>query len=165
MMTERAYRPDIDGLRAVSVLSVILFHLESSLLPGGFSGVDVFFVISGFLITSGLRSELASETFSVKSYLASFYARRIRRIVPAQALALSASLVAGWFLLIPVDYAHMAKSLVAAAIGGANVFFYLNTGYFDPAAHESPLLHMWSMGVEEQYYLVWPPLAFPDCQG
>lgn len=165
MMTERAYRPDIDGLRAVSVLSVILFHLESSLLPGGFSGVDVFFVISGFLITSGLRSELASETFSVKSYLASFYARRIRRIVPAQALALSASLVAGWFLLIPVDYAHMAKSLVAAAIGGANVFFYLNTGYFDPAAHESPLLHMWSMGVEEQYYLVWPLLLFLIVRG
>lgn len=160
MMTERAYRPDIDGLRAVSVLSVILFHLDSSFLPGGFSGVDVFFVISGFLISSGLRSELTSERFTLKSYLASFYARRIRRIVPAQALALSACLAAGWFILIPPDYEHMAKSVVAAAVGGGNVFSYLNTGYFDPAAHETPLLHMWSMGVEEQYYLIWPLLLF-----
>lgn len=145
------YRQDIDGLRAVAVLSVIAFHYGAP-LPGGFTGVDVFFVISGFLITQQLYADIQNGTFS----LISFYDRRFRRIVPALLVVVAASLVAGYFLLVPGDYRSLGASATAAAIGTSNFYFMSNTGYFDQAADLMPLLHTWSLGVEEQYYVIGP---------
>ncbi|MFB9265937.1 acyltransferase family protein [Bradyrhizobium erythrophlei] len=151
------YRPDIDGLRAIAVLSVLWFHFGAPLpaawrLPGGFTGVDVFFVISGFLITSRLMDDIDEGQFS----LLSFYDRRIRRIVPALIAMLATTLIAGQFLLMPGDYKDLAASAAAAAFGASNLFFLWNTGYFDQAAELMPLLHTWSLAVEEQFYLAWP---------
>lgn len=155
-MTEKtAYRPDIDGLRAIAVLGVILYHYGAKWLPGGFTGVDIFFVISGYLITTVIRSELDSGTFSFKR----FYLRRILRIFPALIVVLATSLVAGWFLLVPADYSKLAESALYASVGLSNVFFLNNTSYFDQAAELQPLLHTWSLGVEEQFYFVWPLVA------
>lgn len=156
MSNKRAYRPDIDGLRAIAVLSVVLYHYGAFWLPGGFTGVDVFFVISGYLITGILRREVESGEFS----LLNFYARRISRIVPALFVVLVATLVAGWFVLMPGDFAELGSSAAYAAIGFGNFFFLGNTGYFDQAADLQPLLHTWSLGVEEQFYFVWPILIF-----
>lgn len=147
------YRADIDGLRAIAVLSVLAFHYNAA-LPGGFTGVDVFFVISGFLITQQLAGEIASGTFSILN----FYDRRIRRIVPALAVVLLTTLWLGKFLLLPGDYKSMAASAAYAAFGASNFFFLSNTGYFDQSSDLMPLLHTWSLGVEEQFYLVWPLL-------
>jgi peptidoglycan/LPS O-acetylase OafA/YrhL len=147
------YRADIDGLRAVAVLSVFAFHYGGP-IRGGFTGVDVFFVISGFLITQVLAAEIASGTFSILS----FYDRRMRRILPALLTMLAAVLLAGRFMLSPGDYAALAKSTAAAAFGVSNIFFHTHTGYFDQAADLMPLLHTWSLAVEEQFYLVWPLL-------
>jgi peptidoglycan/LPS O-acetylase OafA/YrhL len=160
-----SYRPDIDGLRAIAVLSVLTYHYSASsplpLVPGGFIGVDVFFVISGFLITSNLRDEIAAGTFSVLG----FYDRRVRRILPALIAMLAATLLAGKFLLMPGDYKALADSTAAAAFGVSNFFFLANTGYFDQSADLMPLLHTWSLAVEEQFYLVWPPLLFAITAG
>jgi peptidoglycan/LPS O-acetylase OafA/YrhL len=148
------YRPDIDGLRAVAVLSVLAYHYGASLLAGGFTGVDVFFVISGFLITSKLTDDLAAGTFSILK----FYDRRVRRILPALVVMLAATLLAGRFLLMPGDYKEFANSAATAAFGISNFYFFGNTGYFDQAADLMPLLHTWSLAVEEQFYVVWPVL-------
>lgn len=148
-----AYRPDIDGLRAVAVLSVVAYHYGMP-MPGGFTGVDVFFVISGFLITSQLFQEISGGTFSVLG----FYHRRIRRILPALVVMLAVVVIAGKFLLMPGDYKALGASAAAAAFGASNFFFLTNTGYFDQAADLMPLLHTWSLAVEEQFYLVWPLL-------
>ncbi|MDB5505947.1 MAG: hypothetical protein JWR75_585 [Devosia sp.] len=146
------HRKDIDGLRAVSVLAVILYHFGFG-LPGGFVGVDVFFVISGYLITSIIYREMANGRFSI----AGFYDRRIRRILPATLFVILCTLVAGYFILLPADYAGLGSSAVAASVGASNIFFWLNTGgYFDEATDLLPLLHTWSLGVEEQFYLLWP---------
>ncbi len=153
-MSNLKYRPEIDGLRALSVLAVVLFHLGVPGANGGFVGVDVFFVISGFLITSILRADLDNGTFS----LLSFYDRRIRRILPALLVMLSASIAAGYWLLAPGDYATMARSAVAAATSVSNVFFWLNTGYFDASSSMMPLLHTWSLAIEEQFYVFLPLL-------
>lgn len=155
------YRPDIDGLRAVAVLSVLAFHYGMPLpvewrLSGGFTGVDVFFVISGFLITSKIYEDIRSGTFSVLG----FYDRRIRRILPALILMLAVTLLAGRFLLMPGDYKSLADSTTTAALGVSNFYFRSNTGYFDQAAELLPLLHTWSLAVEEQFYVVWPVLLF-----
>lgn len=147
------YRAEIDGLRAVAVLSVLAFHYGAP-LPGGFTGVDVFFVISGFLITQILAGEIAAGTFSVLG----FYDRRMRRILPALLTMLAVVLWAGRFLLMPGDYASLAKSTAAAAFGISNFYFLNNTGYFDRAADFQALLHTWSLAVEEQFYVVWPLL-------
>ena len=149
------YRPEIDGLRAVAVLSVLAFHYGAP-IRGGFSGVDVFFVISGFLITQILVADIAAGTFSVLG----FYDRRMRRILPAVLVMLAASLVAGALLLFPGDYTALASSSASAAFGASNFFFLYNTGYFDQVAELMPLLHTWSLAVEEQFYLVWPLLLF-----
>ena len=149
------YRPEIDGLRAVAVLSVLAFHYGAP-IRGGFSGVDVFFVISGFLITQILATEIAAGTFSVLG----FYDRRMRRILPAVLVMLAASLIAGALLLFPGDYTALASSSASAALGASNFFFLYNTGYFDQVAELMPLLHTWSLAVEEQFYLVWPLLLF-----
>ncbi|MEN3145678.1 acyltransferase family protein [Neorhizobium sp. IRAMC:178] len=150
------YRPDIDGLRAIAVAGVVLYHYGATWLPGGFTGVDVFFVISGFLITSILRAEIERDKFSLKV----FYLRRLRRIFPALLVMLTILLAAGWWLLMPADYVALAKSSKYSALGLANFYFLRNTGYFDTAADLQPLLHIWSLGVEEQFYFVWPLLLF-----
>jgi peptidoglycan/LPS O-acetylase OafA/YrhL len=155
------YRPDIDGLRAVAVLSVLYFHYGAPLpsawrLPGGFTGVDVFFVISGFLITSKLNDDIAAGEFSILS----FYDRRIRRILPALIAMLALVLFAGKFLLMPGDYMALATSAATAAFGVSNFFFLVATGYFDRTADLLPLLHTWSLAVEEQFYVVWPLLLW-----
>lgn len=151
-----SYRPDIDGLRAVAVLAVVAFHAFPGIIPGGFVGVDVFFVISGYLITSILISDLKADSFSV----ARFYSRRIRRIFPALILVMVACLFVGWFVLFAGEYAQLGKH-VAGGAGFISNFILLNeVGYFDTAASTKPLLHLWSLGVEEQFYLIWPMLLW-----
>lgn len=157
-MQTKDYRPDIDGLRAIAVLSVLLFHYGATWLPGGFAGVDVFFVISGYLITKHLAEDIVQNGTSILPLLIRFYDKRIRRIVPALVVVLVATLAAGWFLLMPGDYATTGNSAAYSAFGLGNLYFYSNTGYFDREAEMQPLLHMWSLGVEEQFYFVWPIL-------
>lgn len=154
MSTTRTYRPDIDGLRAVAVLSVMLYHFGIDAFPGGFTGVDVFFVISGYLITSIIHREMLAGQFS----FANFYRRRVRRIAPALAAVLLASTVAASFLLMPRHLTAFGESAAASGLGIANIYFLHNTGYFDRVAEDLPLLHMWSLAIEEQFYLVWPVL-------
>ena len=150
-----AYRADVDGLRAVAVLAVVGYHAFPAAVPGGFVGVDVFFVISGYLITSLLRDELAAGG---RIGLAGFYVRRIRRLFPALAVVLAACLAAGWWWLVPPDYAALGRHAAASAGFVANFAFWADADYFGPAADSLPLLHLWSLGVEEQFYLAWPLL-------
>ena len=149
-----AYRPDIDGLRAFAVLVVVGFHAFPAAFPGGFIGVDVFFVISGYLITSIVRADLAGGRFS----LAGFYNRRIRRIFPALLLVLGACLGAGWFLLLADEYLELGKHVAAGAGFASNLVLLSESGYFDTASEKKILLHLWSLAIEEQFYLVWPIL-------
>ena len=149
---DRRYRPDIDGLRALAVVLVMIFHAFPPRLPGGFVGVDVFFVISGYLITGIILEARAAGRFS----FAGFYARRIRRIFPALAILLAALLAGGWFLLYADDYARLGYHAAAGAAFVSNIAFWREASYFDVAAELKPLLHLWSLGVEEQFYLVWP---------
>jgi len=148
------YLSHVDGLRAVAILSVLGFHAAPSLVPGGFVGVDVFFVISGFLITSILRKEMAERKFLLRNFLA----RRARRIVPALAFVVLVSIVAACLILSPEELSEFGKSLTATALFGANIHFYKTTDYFALAAQERPLLHTWSLAIEEQFYIVWPLL-------
>lgn len=149
-----AYRPDIDGLRAFAVLAVVGFHAFPELIPGGFAGVDVFFVISGFLITSIILKGLASDSFSFSE----FYGRRIRRIFPALLLVLATVLAAGYFLLLADEYRQLAAHEIAGVFFFANIALWKEVGYFDTSAEFKPLLHLWSLGIEEQFYLLWPLL-------
>jgi peptidoglycan/LPS O-acetylase OafA/YrhL len=149
-----SYRPDIDGLRALSIAAVVAYHAAPDVLRGGFVGVDVFFVISGFLITGIIQRELRAEHFS----LTRFYGRRIRRILPALTLVLATCLAFGWVSLFPVEYRQLGKHTGAAAAFVSNVVLWAESGYFDAASQTKPLLHLWSLAVEEQYYLVWPVL-------
>jgi len=146
------YRPDIDGLRAVAVMAVVVHHAFPRLLPGGFIGVDVFFVISGYLITHIVTAELDRGTFS----LAAFYARRIRRIFPALIVVMLATLVAGVTILLPDEMTSLAGNAIAGALFSSNLRLLSEVGYFDLDAHAKPLLHLWSLGIEEQFYLAWP---------
>jgi peptidoglycan/LPS O-acetylase OafA/YrhL len=148
------YRAEIDGLRAISVLSVLLFHLGDKSASGGFVGVDVFFVISGYLITTFIYTDVRAERFS----LTSFYVRRIKRIAPALLTLIVVVIVAGYLILAPGDYDVLARSSLFALAGASNFFFLNHTGYFDTAAEMMPMLHTWSLGVEEQFYVVWPSL-------
>ncbi len=149
------YRPEIDGLRAIAVMAVVLFHAEFG-CPGGYVGVDVFFVISGFLITSLIWKDLESGRFSMLN----FWERRARRIVPALVVVTLATLVAGWFLLAPPDFKSLGQASAAQAVFMANVHYWRDTGYFGGASVEKPLLHTWSLAVEEQFYLVVPFLMW-----
>ncbi|WP_417494738.1 acyltransferase family protein [Maricaulis sp.] len=148
------YRADIDGLRALAVLSVVLFHIDKAWVPGGFIGVDIFFVISGFLITGNIAQEITRGTFKITE----FYRRRIRRIMPALSVVLLTCLIVGQFLFLPEDMMDLAFSALASQLSVANFYFLfsIDTGYFadDSALH--PLLHLWTLGVEEQFYLLWP---------
>lgn len=146
------YRPDIDGLRAVAVLAVVIFHAFPSALSGGFVGVDLFFVISGYLITGILIADLGTDRFAFRH----FYARRIRRIFPALAVVLLATYALGWFSLYGDEYREFGKHIVAGAGFVSNWASWTEAGYFDHAAEAKPLLHLWSLGVEEQFYIVWP---------
>lgn len=155
--TSLSYRPDIDGLRAIAVLSVVLFHVDPAWIPGGFLGVDIFFVISGFLITRIIVSESDQQRFSV----ANFYNRRIKRIFPAMFVVVLVTLLVGQFALLPEDLDDLALSSAATVLSLANVFFtyFSDSSYFAPDSALRPLLHMWSLGVEEQFYVFWPVCA------
>lgn len=150
------YRIDIDGLRAAAVLAVVLYHAFPSVLPGGFVGVDIFFVISGYLITGILLADLGTDRFSFRR----FYARRIRRIFPALVVVLLATYGMGWFSLYGDEYRELGKHIVAGAGFVSNWASWTEAGYFDQAAEAKPLLHLWSLGVEEQFYIVWPLLLW-----
>lgn len=151
------YRPEIDGLRAIAVLSVILYHAGepySKLLRGGFLGVDVFFVLSGFLITGIIAREAARGGFSIFD----FYERRARRILPALIVVVLASIPAAWYLFTPDQMKGFSQSLIALTTFSSNIFFWLTSGYFAPGAELQPMIHTWSLAVEEQYYIIFPPL-------
>lgn len=153
-MSHPHYRPDVDGLRAVAVLAVVLYHAQATWVPGGYVGVDIFFVISGFIITRVIAAEIDAGSFR----LTDFYERRIRRIFPALFVVIWASLVFGWFLLLPENFENFAKSIVQASIFTVNFFFFDEAGYFGPTAAEQPLLHLWSLAIEEQFYVIFPLL-------
>jgi peptidoglycan/LPS O-acetylase OafA/YrhL len=148
------YRADIDGLRAVAVLSVIFFHLSGRGLPGGYLGVDMFFVLSGYLISAIIWREVQEGRFSVVR----FYDRRIRRIMPALLLLLVVTTLASAALLLPTDLMGYSRSLLATLVFSANLYFWRDTNYFSQAAEQKPLLHIWSLGVEEQFYVLFPLL-------
>jgi peptidoglycan/LPS O-acetylase OafA/YrhL len=148
------YRPDIDGLRATAVALVVGFHAFPAVISGGFVGVDVFFVISGYLITGLILDRQATGRFSIKD----FYVRRARRILPALGTVIIATLVIGWFVLLPVPYEKLGLHALAGSLFFPNLIFWSEAGYFDVAAKAKPLLHLWSLGIEEQFYMLWPAL-------
>lgn len=150
-----AYRPEIDGLRAIAVGGVVLYHFGMPGLSGGFTGVDVFLVISGYLIGAILWREY-TQTGSIA--LGDFFLRRLRRLAPAWLVLAFVVFAAGYHILLPHDFRELGKALIAATLFAANIHFYRGTGYFDGAAEEKPLLHMWSLSLEEQFYLVLPLL-------
>jgi peptidoglycan/LPS O-acetylase OafA/YrhL len=150
------YRPDIDGLRAVGVLAVVAFHAFPSWVRGGFIGVDVFFVISGYLISTIIFDNLDKSTFSFTE----FYARRIKRIFPALLLVLIACFAFGWFALLADEYKQLGMHIAAGAGFISNFTLWNEAGYFDNSAETKPLLHLWSLGIEEQFYFVWPLLLW-----
>ena len=154
MSTNIPYRRDIDGLRAIAVLSVILSHLDWKFLPGGFIGVDIFFAISGFLITGIIFRSHELKEFSFRD----FYLRRVRRILPVFLVVIITTLVVGSVILLPDDRASLISSARYAVVFCANVFFAKERGYFDQSADELPLLHLWSLAVEEQFYMLWPAI-------
>ncbi|HEX2593119.1 MAG TPA: acyltransferase family protein [Rhizomicrobium sp.] len=151
---ELHYRPDVDGLRAVAIVPVVLYHFGFWQFAGGFVGVDVFFVISGFLITGLIHREMVEGRFTIRE----FYERRIRRIFPALFVMLIVVTVVAALLLFPSDFERYAQSLIATAFFSSNFEFWREAGYFDAAASSKPLLHLWSIAVEEQFYLLFPPL-------
>ncbi|MEY4590384.1 MAG: hypothetical protein RL497_2460 [Pseudomonadota bacterium] len=148
------YRKEIDGLRALAVLPVILFHAGFAAFSGGFVGVDIFFVISGYLITTIIVTEMDHGSFS----LLDFYERRARRILPVLFFVMLCTLPFAWFWMLPQDFKNFSESLVAVPLFVSNVLFYLTSGYFDTSSELKPLLHTWSLAVEEQYYVLFPLL-------
>lgn len=146
------YRPDIDGLRAIAVMAVILYHFKVPFFTGGFVGVDVFFVISGYLITKGILSQRNRGRFE----LGEFFTRRVRRLGPALLFTIAASYAVSAFLFSPNDFKQMSGSTVYALTGISNIFFWMESGYFDSASIVKPLLHTWSLSVEVQFYILWP---------
>ena len=151
-MLSSPYRRDIDGLRAIAVLSVVGFHAFPDWVHGGFIGVDIFFVISGYLISYQIFTGLLNNNFSVLD----FYERRIRRIFPALITVLFASLTMGWFFLLPDEFSALARNVLAGATFSSNFLLWSEAEYFDVAAISKPLLHLWSLGIEEQFYILWP---------
>jgi peptidoglycan/LPS O-acetylase OafA/YrhL len=150
------YRPDIDGLRAIAVSAVVIHHAFPQFFHGGFIGVDIFFVISGYLISSIILDNLAQGKFSFTD----FYARRVKRIFPALFLVLACTLAYGWYVLTPNEYKALGKHTVAGSFFLSNFAFWQEAGYFDASAVEKPLLHLWSLAIEEQFYIFWPLILF-----
>jgi len=147
------YRADIDGLRAVAVLIVLFYHVGFPLFSGGFIGVDIFFTISGFLITSIVLKDVSNGNFSFKA----FYIRRAARLLPAYILLLIVVTIVGWFLMAPTAYEDFIKSALSSVFFVSNLYFFIfHSGYFSTSVHELPLLHTWSLAVEEQFYLIMP---------
>ncbi|MDP2193859.1 MAG: acyltransferase family protein [Alphaproteobacteria bacterium] len=146
------YRPDIDGLRAVAILLVIGFHFFPNLFPCGFLGVDIFFVISGYIITDLILREIQNNTFS----FAHFYRRRVNRLFPTMLLVFTLFIVYGWFVLLPNEFKQMCGNIFFGSLSLANYFSYREVQYFDPGADFKPFLHLWSLSVEEQFYLTFP---------
>jgi len=157
---EPVHRKDIDGLRAVAVLPVVAFHAGITFFRGGFVGVDVFFVISGYLISSLLMKDIVAGKFSITK----FYERRVRRIFPALIAILLGAFVFAWFYSLPSELVDLAKSSIAAVLSVSNMFFWMQAGYFDGTALSKPLLHTWSLAVEEQFYIFWPLLLLVTCR-
>ena len=153
-MSKETYRPDIDGLRAVAVLAVVIYHAFPKALPGGFVGVDIFFVISGYLISGILFKSLSNGTFS----FAEFYSRRIRRLFPALVTMFFLTLFAGYYYLLSDEFEQFGKHVAASCVFIQNNTLLKESGYFDSAAELKPLLHLWSLAVEEQFYIFFPPL-------
>lgn len=151
-MISDVYRNDIQGLRALCVLSITLFHASFVLLPGAFLGVDIFFVISGFLITGNILREREAGTFSFLS----FFNRRLRRLMPAAVTVVVLTLIVGYFILSSQDYRAASKAGIASILSVSNILFWREAGYFDAANYTKPFLHYWSLSVEEQFYLIWP---------
>ncbi|MBT4732603.1 acyltransferase [Candidatus Woesearchaeota archaeon] len=151
-LSKNDYRPDLDALRGIAVLAVIIFHAFPSLIPGGFVGVDIFFVISGYIISKHIVEQLGCGNFQIKE----FYKRRIKRIFPALILVLLFVIIIGWVVLTPGEYELIGRSIAGGAAFAANFVFWHEAGYFDTAANTKPLLHLWSLGVEEQFYIFWP---------
>ena len=154
VMSSLKYRSDIDGLRAVAVISVFVFHFFPSLIPGGFIGVDIFFVISGFLITSIILRESMQGKFTITN----FYKKRVIRIFPALLTVLCATYLYGWFFIVGSDFASLGKHIFGGAFFISNILLWKESGYFDASSQLKPLLHLWSLGIEEQFYLFWPLL-------
>ncbi len=154
MLTHPKYRPDVDGLRAIAVLSVVAYHAFPLAVRGGFVGVDVFFVISGYLISTIILTSLKSGEFE----FGEFYARRVRRIFPALFVVLLACFALGWFALLPGEFQQLGKHMAAGSGFVSNFVLAKESGYFDTAAELKPLLHLWSLGIEEQFYILWPLL-------
>lgn len=155
-LTHPKYRADIDGLRAIAILSVVGFHAFPNWVKGGFIGVDVFFVISGYLISTIIIGSLERDSFN----FVEFYSRRIKRIFPALLLVLIASFALGWFVLLADEYKQLGKHIAGGAGFISNFLFWNESGYFDNAAETKPLLHLWSLGIEEQFYIFWPLLLW-----
>lgn len=151
-LTHPKYRPDIDGLRAIAVMSVVLFHAFPRWLPGGFIGVDIFFIISGYLISTIIYGSLERNAFSFPE----FYARRIKRIFPALLLVLISCYAFGWFTLFADEFQQLGKHIAGGSGFISNFVLHDESGYFDTTAEIKPLLHLWSLGIEEQFYIVWP---------
>lgn len=150
------YRADIDGLRAIAVLLVIVFHVFPKSLKGGFVGVDIFFVISGYLITGIILNGLENQSFSFSN----FFVKRIKRIFPVLLIVIACVFIAGWFLLFPKELMELAKHITGGVTYVANFTLWSESGYFDSAPELKPLLHLWSLSIEEQFYLLWPVLLF-----
>ena len=149
MQNDKNYRPEIDGLRAIAVLPVILFHAGLPFFDGGFIGVDIFFVISGFLITSIILRELQLKKFSIVK----FYERRARRILPALFVMILVFIPLFWHYMLPGEFKRFSISIVATLFFSSNILFWRESGYFHPDSEEKPLLHTWSLAVEEHYYI------------
>ena len=152
--TPLGYRKDIDGLRAIAVLPVLIYHAFPTAVPGGFYGVDIFFVISGYLITGIIHKQMLSSTFSI----ADFYVRRVRRIFPALITVVLVTFLIAWFVLPPRELKSLGTNIAGGAVFIQNFILLGQVGYFDLAAEKKPLLHLWSLAIEEQYYIVWPIL-------
>ena len=153
---EDYFRLDIQGLRAIAILAVVIFHIDATKLPGGYVGVDIFFVISGFLITAHIVRDITNNSFSFKN----FYLKRIRRLYPALIATLAATSVAVYWLYLPTDAEFFGQALISTVAYASNFFFYSQSGYFDDQLHGNPLVHTWSLSVEEQFYLFFPIILF-----
>ena len=148
------YRAEIDGLRAIAILPVILFHAGFEIFSGGYLGVDIFFVISGYIITSIILSKIDEGHFSILE----FYEHRARRILPVLFLVSFLSIVFGYFILLPHQIKDLGQSIVATSFFVSNYFFYFETDYFNEFTNKAPLLHTWTLAVEEQFYIIYPLL-------